>query len=200
MASEPKSNGAHSYKIHWPAAKAYWLALPDDRRTYETVAQRFQVSAERVGQVARRDGWREELAALQADEDAEVRRVFRRNARNRAERLGRTLEFYDRANDLALAEIPLDENGEVDLARLGEAKPKVEALLSSMPGLFKMAELAAGEATDRVAIAEVQPVLVAFARIAVLRSSPEERGEVIRELEAASAGLVQIGPADVVPA
>lgn len=193
MASEPKSNG---YKVPWPAAKAYWLALPDEKRTYEAVAARFHVSSERVGQVARRDGWREELASLHADQDRETRRVFRRHARNRAERLARTLDFYDRATDVGLASLPLDAEGEIDLTALGEARPKIEALLSSMPGLFKMAELAAGEATDRVAIAEVQPVLVAFARIAVLRASPEVRGEVIRELEQASAGLVQIGGAE----
>lgn len=178
--------------VNWLAAKAYFLGLPEERRTFAQVARRFHVSNARVGQIARRDKWLAALGEVRDLEAQEVMRVVRHEIRGRAERLGRTLEFYDRVNDAAIASLPLGENGEVDLDKLGDAAPKIEALLSSMPGLFKMAELAAGEATDRVAISELQPVLVAFARIAVLHAPTEVRGDVIRELEAASAGLVTI--------
>jgi hypothetical protein len=189
MASEPKGRNG---PVNWLAARAYFLGLPAERRTFAQVARRFGVSDARVGQVARRDGWADDLEMVQELEDAEVKRTVRAMIRSRAERLGRTLEFYDRVNDAAIASLPLGENGQVDLDKLGEQAPKIESLLSSMPGLFKMAELAAGEATDRVAISELQPVLVAFARIAVVYAPVETRGEVIRELEAASAGLVTI--------
>lgn len=185
MASEAK-------RTNWIAARAYYLALPVERRTFAEVARRFQVSDVRVGQVARSQGWAEEAGKL---EERVERRALTMLVRNRAERLARTLEIYDRAADLALASIPLTDKGEIDVKALGDSRPKLEALFSSMPGLFKMAELAAGEATDRVAISELQPVLIAFAKIAVVHAPAERRGDVIRELEAASAGLVTLGEA-----
>lgn len=184
---------------NWPVIRAYWLALSPEERTFKAAGARFGVTAERVGQIARRDGWL--VAAKDLDlereraEDRELRKMIRRDARQRAERLSRTLELYDRTNDLALELLPLKADGSVDVAALGDARPTIDAILGRMPGLFKMAELAAGEATDRVAVSEVQPVLLAFARIAVMRAPAGERGEVMRELEAASSGLIPLGEA-----
>lgn len=189
--SEPKSNGA---RVNWAAARAFWLALPEEIRTFKRVGDRFGVSGERVGQIARRDGWAKRLEELQRVEarelDKALEREVRKRARSRADRLLSTLEAYDRVNDLVLDALPLDGNGKIDLKAVGELR--LESLLSAMPGLFKMAELAAGEATDRVAIADVQPVLVAFARIAVIRAPAADRGHVWRELEQAAAGLVEL--------
>lgn len=183
MDSEPK-------RTNWQAARAYYLALPLTKRTFAEVGRRFQVSDVRVGQVARSQGWVEEAAKV--DERIE-KRAISLLVRNRAERLARTLEVADRYTDLVLAQIPLDANGQIDVSKIpAEALGRIDQVVEKMPGLFKMAELAAGEATDRVAIAELQPVLVAFAKIAVVHAPPEKRGEVIRELEAASAGLVTL--------
>jgi hypothetical protein len=180
-------------RTNWSAARAYFLALPPERRTFAEVSRRFQVSDVRVGQVARSQGWVE--AAGEIDERVE-RRAITMLVRNRAERLARTLEVADRYTDLVLGQIPLKADGSVDVAAIPkEALGRIDQVVEKMPGLFKMAELAAGEATDRVAISELQPVLVAFARIAVVNAPAELRGEVIRELEAASAGLVTLGEA-----
>jgi hypothetical protein len=192
LASAPNgSNGNGAARVNWRAAKAYYLALPEERRSYAAVARRFGVSDVRVGQIAKRDGWAKAVEEIQAIEEREIQRVLRRELRNRAERISRTLEVYDRVSDLALELLPLDESGEIDVTRIREL-PSLDALLGKMPGLFRMAELAAGEATDRVAISDVPPVLVAFARIAVLNADADRRGEVMRELEAASAGLVAL--------
>lgn len=189
--SEPKTNGR---RISRTAARAYWLALPEERRSYKAVAERFHVSDVRIGQIARADDWPKALAELQTQADRierqELAKELRRLARNRAERLGRTLEAYDRLNDLLLERIPIGEDGLVDVDQVRELK--LETLITGLPGLFKMAELAAGEATDKVAIADVHPVLISFARIAVLRAPAEERGEVMRELESAAAGLIAL--------
>lgn len=184
MASRPKST-------NWPAARAYFLALPTERRTFAEVARRFGVSDVRVSQIARRDGWVEE--AQRTDERVE-RRAVTMLVRNRAERLARTLELYDRAGDLALELLPLDAEGRLDVAKMREI-PRVDQILEKIPGLFRAAELAAGEATDRVALSELQPVLVAFAKIAVVHAAPEQRGEVVRALEQASGGLLTLGEA-----
>lgn len=181
MASEPK-------RTNWQAARAYFLGLPPERRTFAEVGRRFQVSDVRVGQVARSAGWVE--AAEEVDSRVEKRAVTM-IVRNRAERLARTLELYDRAADLALEMLPLDGEGRLDVKKI-QNLPRVDQMLEKIPGLFRTAELAAGEATDRVAISELQPVLVAFAKIAVVHAPPDRRGDVIRELEAASAGLVSL--------
>lgn len=191
-----RTNGSKP-SISWAAAKAYWLALPAERRTFKAVADRFHVSAARVGQIATRDGWQKTLDELELEgvreAEQEVRRQFRRLARPRAERIANTLELYDRALDLAIGQIPLTADGKIDveaIAKLGD-RP-LDRLLERMPGLFRMAELASGEATDRIHVAEVQPVLLAFARIALLDRPPEERERILGMLTAASSGLVEI--------
>jgi hypothetical protein len=191
--SAAKGNGT---RINWPAARAYWLALPPETRSYKAVADRFGVSDVRVGQIARREGWAKTLE--QIEEEAEVaelkaiRRSFLTRARARGERIARTLELYDRATDLGLELLPLGDDGEIDLEQITEL-PTLEAMLKRLPGLHRMAELAAGEATDRVSIAEVQPILVALGRVALRRaSSAEERAQIIGELEQATSGLLTI--------
>jgi hypothetical protein len=179
-------------KVNWQAAKAYFLALPVERRTFKAVAERFKVSDVRVGQIAKRDRWGEDVLRLDEEQERATWSKLRRELRSRADRVARTLELYDRANDLALELLPVREDGSIDVEKLGAGAPTLEQILRRIPGLFRMAELAAGEATDRVQIADVQPVLSAFARIAVLEAAPERRAEVMRLLEAASAGLVAL--------
>lgn len=198
MAENSSGTNGGQRRVSWEAARAYWLELGDERRTFTAVGARFGVSGERVGQIARRDGWANDLAELQAlqgqIERAELTKELRRLARNRAERIGRTLEVYDRVTDALLEKLPLDDDGAIDVDALPDDL-KLESLLSSLPSLFKMAELAAGEATDRVAIADVQPVLIAFARIAVMRAPADSRPSVMLELEQAAAGLVTLDQA-----
>lgn len=187
MTAERKTKGNGT---NWQAAKAYYLALPPSRRTYAEVARRFKISPERVGQIGRSHGW---VAEAEKTDERVERRAITTIVRNRAERLARTLELYDRASDLTLTMLPLNADGSIDIKAIKEM-PRIDQMLEKIPGLFKMAELAAGEATDRVSIADVQPVLIAFARIAVVHASPEARADVVRELEAASSGLVQLDP------
>lgn len=175
------------------AAKAYWLALPEGARTFQAVADRFHVDRSRISQIAKRDGWREALEAQEletmVETEKEVRRRISRLARSRADRISSVLELFDRANDLALSQLPLNDKGEIDLTKIGGVA--LDRILERMPGLFRMAELAAGEATDRVHVSEVQPVLLAFARIALLDRG-EARERILGMLTAASSGLVEI--------
>lgn len=190
MSSDPKVKGNGT---NWQVAKAYFLAMPPNKRSFAAVSRRFKVSDARVGVVARSGGWVEE--AEKADRRAEKRAVTM-IVRNRADRLVRTLEIYDRSTDLALQILPLDAKGAIDVKKIDPSKmPRIDQVLEKLPGLFRMAELAAGEATDRIALSELQPVLIAFAKIAVVNARPEDRGQVVRELEQASSGLVSLEPA-----
>ena len=189
MASEPKTkaNGTN-----WEVAFAYYRGLPPHRRTKAAVARRFNVSDARVGQIARKDGWDE--GARKADERVRAR-VVTLGVRSRADRLARTIEVSDLVQDYAHLKLTA-VNGALDVDAADKAGLTLDAALLRIPALFKMAELAAGEATDRVSIADVQPVLVAFARIAVLQSPADVRGETMRLLDAASSGLVALGPGE----
>lgn len=183
---------AKANRVNWIAAKAYFLALPEERRTLKAVADRFQVSDVRVSQVAKRDKW---LAEADTIDRRVERKAITNLVRNRADRLTRTLEIYDRSTDLALQILPLDATGAIDVSKIDPSKmPRIDQVLEKLPGLFRMAELAAGEATDRIALSELQPVLIAFAKIAVVNARPEDRGQVVRELEQASSGLVSLEP------
>jgi hypothetical protein len=178
-------------------ALAYWLALPAERRTFQAVADRFRVDRSRISQIAKRDSWRDRLDELELegirDAERKVRETARRLALSRAQRIGNVLELFDRANALALSQIPLKPDGTVDLDALVELGDRpLDRLLERMPGLFRMAELAAGEATDRIHVTEIQPVLLAFARIALLDREPGERERILGMLTAASSGLVEI--------
>lgn len=171
--SKTKANGTN-----WAAAKAYYLALPRHRRTKRAVAKRFGVSDARVGQVARLEHWDRDADSV--DERTE-RRTTTLLVRSRAEREARYLEIVDLAADLTIELFERDQPG-----------PTLEQMLKRMPGLAKIERLVAGEATDRVDIADVQPVLIAFARIAVVHARPEARRDVVQALEAVSSGLVQL--------
>lgn len=191
----PNGNGRH---VNWAAARAYFLALPTEHRTFKAVAEKFHVTPARVGQIAKRDSWLKARDELEELEVAETEKVIRKRvlelARDRATRIVRVVELVDRVNDVALQKLKVGEDGAITV----EGELELEKILSTMPGLVRMAELVSGEATDRVHVSEVQPVLVAFAQIAVRYAPAEERDRVVVELEQASAGLLQMGPPELV--
>lgn len=62
----------------------------------------------------------------------------------------------------------------------GEEKPKA----ADITGIVKMGSLLHGEATDRVAIAEVQALVAGLVRITAENVPAERRGEVLEQLDA----------------
>lgn len=195
MSSEGFQGNGNGHRINWAAARAYWLALEPEKRSYQAVAERFGVTRQRVGQVARANGWPKALEELEELEEKtemrEIRRAIVARARSRGERVARTLELYDRASDLGLELLPLTDAGELDLAAIAEI-PNLDTMLQRLPALFRMAELAAGEATENVAIVEIQPILIALSRVAIRNAPAERREAVLGELEEAMGGLLTI--------
>jgi hypothetical protein len=70
--------------IDWAEARDYWLSLPPQQRTHQAVADRFGVSRRTVDTHAATEGWRDQLAAIEAEAAALAAAQM---ARNRAERL-----------------------------------------------------------------------------------------------------------------
>lgn len=133
-----RRNGPGS--IDWAAAEAFYLSLDPPRRL-QRVVEKFAVSRVSVGKQAKARKWREK--ATEIDEHA-ARGTMQRIRRSRQERVQKVLELVD-----TVVEGFTDD-------RLLEAK------VSDLPALVKLAELLEGEATDRVDIRKVQPVIVAF--------------------------------------
>jgi hypothetical protein len=70
--------------IDWAEARDYWLSLPPQQRTHQAVADRFGVSKRTVDTHAANEGWRDQLAAIEAEAAALAAAQM---ARKRADRL-----------------------------------------------------------------------------------------------------------------
>ncbi len=106
----------------------------------------------------------------------------RRQAETRIVReLARTLALIDKAK--SELERRLD---------LGDAEVKV----SDLWNLIRAEQLLIGEATDRIEVREVRLVLSAAFSVAVRYVEPGRQREFLEELKGATAGLLELGPAD----
>lgn len=158
----------------WEQARDFWIAL-GPRRSFERVGKKFGVSAQRVGYVARRDGWH----PLAAEIDARaLEQTKRRIVRSRADRVAKTLGLIDGALDVYDNEL--------------EAKAR-EGRLRDMSDLVKLAELLEGEATDRPDVGEWQAGYEQLMQIGV--QAITEGWSVIEYLERVRGRLGEIGEA-----
>lgn len=132
----------------WIAARDFWLAL-DPPRSFQPIAKQFAISAQRVGFVARRDGWQ----AIADDLDAKaLEAVKNRVVLSREERNAKFLQIVDLANEQAFDKLTAKQ---------------LEVRLADLPALGKHAELILGEATDRVSFAELQEALGVVIALAI---------------------------------
>lgn len=135
-------DGKQRPRIDWDAAFAYFCS--DPTVSYPKVSRQFSVSVTSVGKHARAEKWNERRAKLH---EQAANGALQRVRRSREQRVQKVLELVDAAVDGFDARLD---------AKIAEAK------LSDLPALVKLAELLEGEATDRVDIRKVQPVIVAF--------------------------------------
>jgi hypothetical protein len=168
-----RRNGPGS--VDWETAEAFYLGLDPPRRL-QRVVEKFSVSRVSVGKQAKARKWRDKAAEIDAQVAAGA---MRRVRRSRAERVQKVLELVDSVVD-----------GFTD-DRLLEAK------VSDLPALVKLAELLEGEATDRVDIRKVQPVIVAFVTRVAGCVAKEKQPEFAGHLDWLEGELLAIeGPGD----
>lgn len=176
MSNHPH-NGSRP-QINWDAARAWWLAQPPERRTHQAVADRFKVSRSRVSQIAARDRWDDRLVEVLREAD---KRVIAQAVRSQAE-----LATVQRRIAARLQDRVLEQLEGADELELNDG-------LRRLPGILRLDQLLAGEATDRVDLAEVKTALVSISQVAIIagRESwpPERTLEALRE---ATAGLVAL--------
>jgi hypothetical protein len=163
------------HRIDWHAARAAFVADPE--RSFGKVAREFGISQRSVAKHARVEGW-------EAEADAFDKRIadnaLAKVARSREARVAQTLRIVDGI---------LDEF-EKDLAALA-----ADAKASDLPGIVKLAELLAGEATERVDPGQVQQVLAIVLRLGA-QGLPREA--FLEQFDRAVAGVLE-APAQVEP-
>lgn len=180
MAANPNGNRP---TISRAAAKAYWLALPVEKRTYRAVAARFGVTPARITQIAREDGWQDTLARIDREV---VKRAERDALRTQLELVAEQRKIAARLQDRTHQLFDDDTTLTLDQA------------LRRLPAILRVDQLLSGEATDRVDRAEVTSVIVSLSQVAVIAGRegwPPER--TLAALREATVGLVALteGPA-----
>lgn len=147
-------DGNRRPRIDWDAAFAYFAS--DPTISFGKVGKQFGVSDVAVGKHAKRDNWNQRRAELL---EQAANSALQRARRTREQRITKVLGLVDSAID--------GFDTQLD-AKIAEAK------LSDLPALVKLTELLEGEATDRVDVTRVQPLIAAFVvKVAVL--VPAER-------------------------
>lgn len=135
--------GTNRRRFDHDAALAVFVSL-GPTRTLSDVAKRFKVSVQAIAKVAKADNWFDVAAKI--DREA-AEKALRRVRRSREQRVEQALRIVD--GTLLLYEQKLE-----DIA--GDVKPQ------DVVALTKLAELLEGEATSRISISELQPLLNAF--------------------------------------
>ncbi len=156
-------NGGPRSRIDWAAAFVYYLELTPPR-TFVAVAHRFGVSDTAVRQHARAEGWDEKVAGIDA---AAARKLEQRAVRSIEQRMADTIRVADR-----LRQVALDDTSEIDPA----------VAVRSLPRYVHLELVHAGEATDRVAYAEVERALSGLVERALRHMTAEGRQAFLDEL------------------
>jgi hypothetical protein len=168
-------DGKRRPRIDWDAAFAFFCS--DPTASFPKVAAKFGVSDTAVRKHAKRDKWDEQRDEMHARAAATLSGTVLRSIQ---ERQADTVRVAERLRAAALAE---DANVDFELA------------VKMLPVYSKLEQLFAGEATDRVDIRKVQPVIVAFVT-RVARHVPESaKGDFAQDLDWLEGELLAIeGP------
>jgi hypothetical protein len=142
-------------RIDWGAAMAAFVAM-DPPRTFAAVARQFGVSDVAVRKHAKDEGW--EQAAADADSRAAAK-ALERAGKTREERTAQLLRIYDQAADRVELAIKVDDKGHAVLDD--------DVVFAKFPELHRLYRLETEQATDHVALAEVQAGLRTSMQVAI---------------------------------
>ncbi|RDI73292.1 hypothetical protein Gocc_2892 [Gaiella occulta] len=161
-------------RVDWGRAKARYVTLGPDERSYARISREFAVSEVTVRKWAKRDGWLE--AAADADNRA-ASEALRAAVRSLADRNTRTVLATDRLRDIVL-----DPATEID--------PNVA--VRALPRYAHLEQLIEGQATNRVEITDVQAIVSAVFVVAGRFVPSDRRDDFMRALDDALGGLVAV--------
>lgn len=158
----------------------------DQPRTFPAVAARFGVSDTAVRKHANAERWRE--LALEADTRA-AEKALAAAGRTREQRAAQLLRIYDHAADRIEAGVKADANGSAPL--------ELELVFAKFPEIHRIYRLETDQATDQVAVAEVQAGFRSAMQVAIA-TVEAVAGELLGERKAAE--LVRAYRARFLPA
>lgn len=150
-------------QVDWDAARAYFLSLGPDQRSYVAVAAEYKVSVKTVQKWAKRQQWMAQAASLDAQVSGSTRHLI---VRTRAERVHNTLALVDAYLDAVIEKL---------------AAKTLDVKASDVAALVKVSELLIGEPTDRIQVTQLRPLLDAYdAAVDELRSMADDQGRAAR--------------------
>lgn len=161
-------------RVDWGVAKARYVALGADQRSFARISREFSVSEVTVRKWARRDSWVE--AAAKADASSAAKELARAQ-RTIDERNARTVQLTELLRDRAI-----DQLEQVD----------VNVAVRALPRYLAIEQLLAGEATARVEVGDVQAIVTAVFTVAGRFVPADRREEFMAEIDGAVGGLVAI--------
>lgn len=165
-------------RIDWGTAKARYVELGPDERSYARIHREFGVSEVTVQKHARRESWVE--SAAEADGRAAAK-ALQAAQRSIEERNARSIKLIELVRDHA-----------IDAMEARPADLDLNVAVRTMPRLIDKEQLLAGEATSRIEVSEVDDVLQAVF-VVVARYVPAEEWDAFnRDLDEAVGGLVAI--------
>jgi hypothetical protein len=119
-AARPAGSDGGGPLIDWEEAFQYWASLASPERRYQAVADRFGVSRKAVENHGRNEGWRDRLAAIEAEERALAdAKLARERAQRRIVREGLIDRSYARYGEqLDAGEVDMRAADFVQVAKL----------------------------------------------------------------------------------
>lgn len=164
------------------AALAIYIGLEPPNRTFAEVSRRVGCSEASVQRWARKERWEEQLQAA-------LQRGVAKALKNREERTAQIVRIFDLAADRVEAGIRLDDNGVAVL--------ELDQVFQRFPDIHRIYRLETEQATDHVALAEVQAGFRAAMQVAI-ETVAAVAGELLGERKAAE--LVRAYRARFLPA
>lgn len=156
-------------RVDWDAARAFYLSLAPDERTYRRVVAEYGVSEKTVQKWARRQDWPAQAAALDGQVAAETLDHVRRTRSQRVTVILNLVDDY------------------VDKVKEKLAENSLDVKASDVSALVKTAELLIGEPTDRIQISQLKPLLDAYDRaldeLRDLATDPAAAGVIVARLD-----------------
>lgn len=171
-------DGKRRPRIDWDAAFAFFCS--DSTVSYPKVARKFSVSVTSVGKHARAEHWNDRRAELFAKA---VAKAGDKAVRDRAAQIVQMARIRDAAAD--------------QVERRLNAKQLDDALaVRALEMAEKYVRLDNDEATDKIEISRVNALMLVTYRAAAKWVPAAHREEFLADLDAATAGMLELGPGD----
>ncbi len=159
-------------RVDWDAAKAFYVALGPEHRTFSRVATEYHITDHTVGKWAKRHDW---VGAAAKADAAAAEKLLAKAGRSLEARQADTIRVADKLRETVLAEdVKLDPN----------------VAVRALPRFAHLEQLYAGEATGRIEVSEVSAAFGVFFEVIGKFVPADVRAAAFAELDQGLAPLL----------